>query len=506
MDIINAFFNWLMSKRMAQIEDFMRRPHEVQQTVFEGLMAAGRETEWGRQYGYTRIRNSEQYAREVPMSSYEDLYPYIERTLKGEQGVLWNTEIKWFSKSSGTTNARSKFIPISKESLDGCHYKAGKDMMALYIHLYPETKFFLGKSLGIGGSLHANPFNDRTQCGDVSAVLMKNLPIWAEYIRTPSLDIALMEHWEDKLARMVETVSKENVTTISGVPTWTMVLLQRILEYTGKQTIAEVWPNLEVFVHGAVAFGPYRDSFRQLIGRPDMRFMETYNASEGFFGVQDQRDTEDEMLLMLDYGIYYEFIPLEHIQEEHPRTVALHEVELGKNYAVVISTNGGLWRYKIGDTIRFTSLTPYRIKVSGRTKHFINAFGEEVVIDNAEQAIIEACRQTAALVSNFTAAPVYLGVGQKGGHEWVIEFEKDPADLNRFVSVLDQTLRQVNSDYDAKRQKDIALVLPLVRVAPHGTFYEWMRRRGKLGGQNKVPRLSNSREYVEDLLSMIQPV
>jgi hypothetical protein len=328
---------------------------------------------------------------------------------------------------------------------------------------------------------------------------MKNLPIWAEFLRTPSLEIALMSKWEEKIEKIAQTTIKENVTALSGVPTWTIVILQRILEITGKPNICEVWENIEAFFHGAVAFAPYKSLFRSLIPAETMNYMETYNASEGFFGIQDQKNS-DELLLMLDYGVYYEFIPMEHFEEENPKTLGLDEVEIGKNYALVISTNSGLWRYKIGDTVRFTSLSPYRIKITGRTKHFINAFGEELVIENADTAIEKACKQTGAMVNDYTAAPIYLEIGNKGGHEWIIEFEKEPDSLEKFVHVLDETLRQVNSDYDAKRYMDIALVMPKVHQVPKGTFYEWMRKRGKLGGQNKVPRLSNSRTYVEDIL------
>jgi hypothetical protein len=409
--------------------------------------------------------------------------------MKGEQNLLWSSEIKCFSKSSGTTNARSKFIPVSEEALEECHYKGGKDMLCLYVNNYPETKIFQGKMLGIGGSYQPNHLNPNTYYGDVSALIMKNLPIWAEFLRTPSLEIA-------------QTTIKEKVTALSGVPTWTVVILQRILEITGKSNICEVWENIEAFFHGAVAFAPYKSLFRSLIPSESMNYMETYNASEGFFGIQDQKNS-DELLLMLDYGVYYEFIPIEHAEEENPKTLGLDEVETGKNYALVISTNAGLWRYKIGDTIRFTSLAPYRIKITGRTKHFINAFGEELVIENADTAIEKACQQTGAMVNDYTAAPIFLEIGNKGGHEWIIEFEKAPDNLEKFVCTLDQTLRRVNSDYDAKRYMDIALIMPKVHAVPKGTFYEWMRKRGKLGGQNKVPRLSNSRIYVEDILMSI---
>ena len=491
-----------MKKRIHQIDLFRKYPHEVQNELFISLLEKAKNTEWGRTYGYADIKTPEQFQERVPISTYEEFYPYIERLMKGEQNILWPTKIEWFSKSSGTTNARSKYIPVSKESLEDCHYKGGKDLLSIYVNNYPDTKLFTGKGLSLGGSHRPNEFNSQTSVGDVSAVIMQNLPIWAEAIRTPPLKVALMDNWDEKIAKMVEITTKENVTSLSGVPTWTYVLLNRILEVTGKNNILEVWPNLELFAHGAVAFGPYRELFRQLIPSQQMHYLEIYNASEGFFGIQDQRDTEDEMLLMLDYGVYYEFIPAEEFESEHPKTLQLHEVEVGKNYALVISTNAGLWRYKIGDTIKFTSLQPYRIKISGRTKHYINAFGEEVIVENAEEAIRSACDATGAVITNFTAAPIYIENKSRGGHQWLIEFSQQPNNLERFTDVLDKTLRKINSDYDAKRYQDMALHAPVITVAPQGAFLNWLRSKGKLGGQNKVPRLSNTREYLEEMLEV----
>ncbi|MCX2740510.1 GH3 auxin-responsive promoter family protein [Pontibacter anaerobius] len=491
-----------MKKRIHDIDLFRKYPHEVQLELFQDLISTAKGTEWGKKYGYSDTLSVREFQERVPISTYEDLYPYIERVMKGEQNLLWPSKIEWFAKSSGTTNARSKFIPVSPESLEDCHYKGGKDMLSIYVNLYPDTKLFTGKGLSIGGSHHPSELNANVSCGDVSAVIMQNLPIWAEAIRTPPLKIALMDKWEEKIEKMVEVTVKENVTSLSGVPTWTYVLLKRILAETGKSNILEVWPNLELFTHGAVAFGPYRQLFRDIIPSDKMNYLEVYNASEGFFGIQDQAGTEDEMLLMLDYGVYYEFIPMDQFDEEQPTTLTLDQVELGKNYALVISTNAGLWRYKIGDTVRFTSLSPYRIKISGRTKHFINAFGEEVIVENAEEAITSACSATGAVISNFTAAPVYLESDKRGGHEWLIEFEKEPNDLKRFTQVLDEKLREVNSDYDAKRQNDIALQAPLVHSAPKGTFLNWLSHKGKLGGQNKVPRLSNTRVYLEEIMQV----
>ncbi|MEM0940562.1 MAG: GH3 auxin-responsive promoter family protein [Bacteroidota bacterium] len=502
MEILNSILSWVMKKRIHQIELFMKYPYEVQNELLEDLVKKARRTEYGKKFSFDTIENSEHFQAKVPVVSYEDLFPHIERLMKGEQNILWPSEIRWFAKSSGTTNAKSKFIPVSNEALEDCHYKGGKDLLSIYLNNYPDARMFSGKGLVIGGSHQLNQFdeNAKSYYGDVSAVLLKNLPWWAQMVRTPKLDIALMDEWEEKIDRMVKITSEENVTNISGVPTWMIVLLEKILEYKGVSSILEVWPNLEVFFHGAVSFTPYRNLFKKLIPSTKMRYMETYNASEGFFGIQDLTD-RNEMLLMLDYGIYYEFIPFDQLGKDHPRTIGLEEVEVGKNYAVVITTNAGLWRYKIGDTVTFTTTNPFRIKISGRTKHFINAFGEELIIDNAEQAIAEACKKTEACIDNFTAGPRYLGNGNKGGHEWIIEFNSVPNDLNRFTKLLDEKLREINSDYDAKRYKNIALIEPIIHVVPQKTFYGWMKSRGKLGGQHKVPRLSNDREYLNELLS-----
>lgn len=494
-----------MKKRIHQMELFMRYPIEVQDELLKKLLLIGRPTEYGNKYNFDEIINYEDFKRKIPISTYEDLSPYIERIMRGEQNVLWPTPIKWFSKSSGTTNARSKFIPVSAESLEECHYKAGKDLISIYVNNFPDTKIFSGKSLGIGGSLQENNFDPThsSHFGDVSAVIMQNLPVWAQFLRTPSLETALMNDWEEKIERLARETAEVNVTQLAGVPTWTVLLLQRVAEIKGKSSILEVWPNLEVFFHGAVAFHPYRKLFKQIIPSDDMHYWETYNASEGFFGIQDQPDSED-LLLMLDYGIFYEFIPMDQMDREYPEAISLNEVEVGKNYAMVITTNAGLWRYQIGDTVRFTSISPYRIRISGRTKHFINAFGEEVIVENAETAITKACETTGSVIENFTAAPVYLEQGKRGGHEWIIEFRVMPGDMNEFTAVLDNTLRSINSDYDAKRAHDLALVAPKVHAVAEGTFYQWMKKRGKLGGQNKVPRLSNNREFIDDILEMIR--
>jgi hypothetical protein len=493
-----------MKKRIHQMELFIKYPHEVQDEVLKKLIVSARDTEFGRQYAFDDLLSYEDYKQRVPIHTYEQIYPYISRLMAGEQNLLWPSEIKWFAKSSGTTNARSKFIPVSPEALEDCHFKGGKDLISIYVNNFPDTEMFSGKGLAVGGSLQANEFDlsATSRYGDVSAVIMQNLPPWAQFIRTPSLEVALMSNWEEKIEKLASETAKVNVTNIAGVPTWTILLLKRITELEKKEHILEVWPKLEVFFHGAVAFKPYRNLFKSLIPGDGMRYWETYNASEGFFGIQDRSDSED-LLLMLDYGVFYEFIPTEELERENPKTISLAEVELGKNYAMVISTNSGLWRYNIGDTVRFTSLSPYRIRISGRTKHFINAFGEEVIIENAEAAITKACESTGAVIDNFTAAPVYLEKNKRGGHEWIIEFKVKPDNLEKFTHILDDTLRKINSDYDAKRQHDLALVAPKIHSVAEGTFYNWMKRRGKLGGQNKVPRLSNSRDYVEEILGMI---
>ncbi len=505
MSLFNETLLWLMKRRMPRIEEHFKNPLSLQHSSLEELIFSGRNTEWGKKYGYSEIGNYEQFKAKVPISTYEEIFPYIDRIMHGEQNVLWASPISWFSKSSGTTNARSKFIPVSKESLENCHMMGGKDMITLLINNKPETKIFEGKGLSIGGSLSNNPLNSSLLLGDVSAVVMKNLPIWAQIIRTPSLDVALMDDWDQKIEKMAIETSKENVTSILGVPTWTLVLIEKILEITGKKSILEVWPNFEFLVHGAVAFGPYREMFQNLVfPSSEVRFLEIYNASEGFFAIQDDLSLPDEMLLMLDYGIFYEFIPIGAHGEEVDRVVSLDQVVLGVNYAVLITTNSGLWRYKIGDTVKFTSILPYRIKISGRTKHFINAFGEELIIENAEKAISVACIQTNSEITDYTAAPAYMEGGKKGSHEWVVEFSKAPKDLRIFVEILDRTLREINSDYDAKRSYDLVLEPPKVLVAPKGTFYAWMRARGKLGGQHKVPRLSNNREFLDGVKAHFQ--
>lgn len=480
----------------------MKYPLDVQDEWLHTLISSAENTEWGKLYDYKSILTVQQFKERVPIQNYDTLKPYIERMLQGEQNILWPSEVKWFAKSSGTTSDRSKFIPVSEEALEECHFKGGKDMLSIYCNNRPNSQMFTGKGLVLGGSHQINQLCEDIHYGDLSAVLIKNLPVWAEYYRTPDMSIALMDNYEEKIDRMAEATIKENVTNISGVPTWTIVLAKKVMEITGTKNLLEVWPNLEAYFHGAVNFTPYRQQFKELIPSEEMYYLETYNASEGFFGIQDQ-SYSDELLLMLDYGIYYEFLPLENIEDENPKTLSLDQVELNKNYAIIISTNGGLWRYMIGDTVHFTSLSPFRIKITGRTKHFINAFGEEVIIDNAENALTKACALTNAKIKDYTACPIYFSGEEAGGHEWIIEFEDQPTDFEKFIDVMDDTLREVNSDYDAKRFKDMALRRPKVHNAPKDTFYNWLKQKGKLGGQHKVPRLANNREYVDDILKLL---
>ncbi|QJD78106.1 GH3 auxin-responsive promoter family protein [Spirosoma rhododendri] len=504
MTLLNTTLKWLLQRRLPRIEAMMKDPGAVQQRTFSQLIRSGTRTEWGKQHQYKSIRSVADFQRQVPISSYEDLFPYIERVMMGESKVLWPSPVRWFAKSSGTTNARSKFIPVTPESLDEGHFKGGKDMMALYVANHPDSRTFDGKGLSIGGSLQGNPYAANSAAGDVSAVVMKNLPSWAQFIRTPSVEVALMDEWESKLDRMADITKDQNVTSMLGAPTWGLVLIDKILARTGKQNILEVWPNFELLVHGAVNFQPYRDLFRQQVFPSEsVRYQEVYNASEGFFAIQDDMGRPGEMLLMLDYGIFYEFVPIAESNQPYPKALTIDEVELDQNYALIVSTNGGLWRYRVGDTVRFTSLYPHRLKVSGRTKHFINAFGEEMIVENAEVAVTRACEATGAVIADYTAGPVYMGNGTSGCHEWIIEFAQEPVSMSRFEQILDQTLREINSDYDAKRYNDFVLRPPRIHVVPRGTFYTWMKQRGKLGGQHKVPRLANTREYLDDILGRV---
>ena len=499
MQLFHSLLTWFIKQRIGQIEHFLKNPLDVQEELCIKLIKKAKNTSWGELYDYGSINSIKAYKERVPLQDYESIKPHIKRLMHGEQNVLWPSKITWFAKSSGTTNDKSKFIPVSKEAFEDCHFKGAKDLMSMYCNNNPDTKLFAGKGLIMGGSHQINQLNAESYYGDVSAVIMQNMPFLAQLIQTPERSVALLEDWEEKIEKIMENCMEENVTHVVGVPTWTIVLIKQMLERTGKSNLLEIWPNLELYIHGGVSFKPYQEQFRDLIPSSGMHYLETYNASEGFFGIQDQNRAHD-MLLMLDYGIFYEFLPVEEMGSDSPHTLQLDEVECGRNYAIVISTNAGLWRYTIGDTIKFTSINPFKIQVSGRVKHFINAFGEEVIVDNTDRALAQACHECGAIVKDYTVAPIYISGEEKGGHEWLIEFETEPTDIAKFTEILDAKLKSVNSDYEAKRHKDIALKLPVVHSLSEGTFYEWLRSKGKLGGQHKVPRLSNNRDYVEQIL------
>jgi hypothetical protein len=502
MSFIASIVGWLNTKRLHQIDLFRRFPFEVQEETLFKLVEKAKSTQIGKEYNFDAIKSIQDFQRQVPVVDYEGVKPYVERLRKGEQNLLWPTDVKWFAKSSGTTSDKSKFIPVSKDALEECHFRGGKDILAIYADLYPDTNVFSGKGLTLGGSHQIDNFSNESYYGDLSAILIENVPWWVDFIRTPSSKVALIPEWEKKLEQLTHEALKENVTNIAGVPSWNLVMIKHILDYTGKNNLLEIWPNLELFTHGGVSFTPYREQFKRVIPSPNMHYLETYNASEGFFAIQDDPN-RDDMLLMLDYGIFFEFIPVDQLGSPKPEVLTIADVKLNQNYAMVITTNSGLWRYLIGDTVTFTSTFPHKIKITGRTKHFINAFGEEVIVDNAEQALRVACDKTGALISEYTAAPIYMGDNAKGAHEWIIEFEKEPSDLSFFTTVLDNALCSINSDYEAKRYKGITLSPPVVRSLEKGTFFKWMRERGKLGGQNKVPRLSNTREFVDGILEMV---
>ncbi len=500
--LFNSIASWLLKKRYHQIELFLKYPAEVQQEVLQQLLDLAEDTELGKKYDFTEVSNYEMYRERVPIVSYEEIEPMIERTRKGEQNIFWPTSIKWFAKSSGTTNAKSKFIPVSTEALEDCHYKSGKDLLCLYLNNNENSQLFKGKGLRLGGSKELYEDNG-TFFGDLSAILIDNMPFWAEFSSTPSNRVSLMSEWESKMNAIISESIQENVTSLAGVPSWMLVLLNNVLEVTGKQHLFEVWENLEVYFHGGVSFNPYREQYERLLPRKSFKYYEIYNASEGFFAIQD-RNHADDLLLMLDYGIFYEFIPMDSYGEPLEKAIPLWEVETGVNYALVITTNAGLWRYKIGDTVRFTSTNPYRIKITGRTKHYINAFGEELIIENAEEALRNSCKETGAEVADYTVAPIYMSGKEKGAHEWVIEFRKAPDEIEYFTEVLDAALKKVNSDYEAKRYNNMTLTMPKVHIAPEKTFYNWLKSKNKLGGQHKIPRLSNNRDYIEELLQMNQ--
>jgi hypothetical protein len=504
MSILNPAVKSYMKMRASVIDNFMLNPIDTQKRVFNDLLATAQFTEYGKKYNFNHINSIEEFQKLVPINNYDSLKPYIQRILEGEQNLLWPSEITWFAKSSGTTSDKSKFIPVSKEAMEDNHFKSGKDALALYISRSPESNIVGGKCLVIGGSHQLNQLNDDSFYGDLSAVMMQNMPLAGQYLRTPDLSIALMDEWEEKIELMAQSTIHENVTFITGVPTWTLVLFKRILEITGKQHMLEVWPNLELYLHGGVSFTPYREQFRHFIPSDSMQYVDSYNASEGFFASQDTNNCDDGMLLFLNHGIFYEFIPMDVFDTDSQYAVQLKDVVLNKQYAIVISTNTGLWRYVIGDTVMFTSTTPYRIKVTGRTSFYLNAFGEEVIVANADAAIAAASQRTGAIVVDYSAAPIYMTDTSNGGHEWIIEFEKLPCTLEQFTNELDAALKAINSDYEAKRQKDIALRKPIIHQMPIGGFAEWLKSMGRLGGQHKVPRLNNDRKLLEQMLQFVK--
>ena len=500
MKLLSPAISRLARLRSWRIENWVGDPVAAQREVLQHLITSAQYTEFGRKYNFEKLFSIREYKKNVPIHEYDDIKPYILRMMEGEENILWNTPVYWFAKSSGTTSDKSKFIPVSDESLAETHYKASKDVLTNYYNNFPESDLLTGKSLVVGGSHQVHQVNEQVQYGDLSAVLMQNTPFWGHWIRTPELSVALLDEWENKIEKLAASTITENVTSIAGVPTWSLVLIKRILELSGKTTLAEVWPKLELYIHGGVSFIPYRDQFQKLIGK-SINYLEIYNASEGFIAAQEKPE-DDGLLLFTDHGIFYEFMPVEEYGSPNPETIGLNDVEPGKNYAVVITTNGGLWRYLIGDTVQFTSVNPYKIKVSGRLKHFINAFGEELIVDNSDKAMAMASAKTGALVADYTAAPVYFSDNSNGAHEWLIEFDQPPGSLEEFCHELDAALQSINSDYEAKRHKDIALRMPLIHAVKKGTFTEWLRRKGKLGGQHKVPRLSNDRKLLEEIFNL----
>ena len=496
---ITGIVRKVFESRQLELEKHQNEGKALQEAVLNRLVAEAKETEFGRNHAFATMKGYDDFARHIPINTYEELKDSIDRMRHGEADILWPGRVKWYAKSSGTTNDKSKFIPVSPEGLKRMHYKGGFDAVAMYLQNNPKSRIFDGRALILGGS-HAPNYNLKgSLVGDLSAILIENMPAAGMYLRVPSKQTALMEHFEPKMEAIANETINTNVVSLSGVPSWMLVLIKHILEKTGKKTLEQVWPNLEVFFHGGVAFTPYREQYKQIIQKSDMLYLETYNASEGYFATQSDL-TDPAMLLMIDYGVFYEFIPLEELGKEHPKIVPLWDVKLNKNYAMVISTSAGLWRYMIGDTVKFTSKNPYKIVITGRTKHFINAFGEELIVDNAEKGLAKACAATGAMITDYSAAPVFMDANAKCRHQWLIEFAKMPDDLGRFAKILDDTLKEINSDYEAKRQNNLALQQLEIIVARKGLFHDWLDRKGKLGGQHKIPRLSNTRTYIEDML------
>ncbi len=491
----------LFLPRLKELTKYDTQAEELQTKVLKKLITAAQHTEWGKKHNFSCIRNYESYRQSSPVNTYEELKLYIDRMRHGEKDVLWKGSVKWYAKSSGTTNDKSKFIPVSKDILRDTHYRGGTDSVVAYLRNNPNSRFFQGKSLILGGS-HAPNYNlPNSLVGDLSAILIENISPLVNLLRTPAKSVALLSDFEQKREKIAQLTLHQDIVSISGVPSWMLSVLTRVMELSGKQHLEEVWPNLEVFFHGGVAFTPYREQYKQLITKPDMHYMETYNASEGFFGIQ-MDPADPAMNLMVDYGIFYEFIPMDELEKDNPTVIPLWGVETGRNYAMVISSSGGLWRYMIGDTVRFTQTNPYKFVITGRTKSFINAFGEELIVDNAEKGLAAACEATNAQVLEYTAAPVFMDAKGKCRHQWVIEFAKEPSSLSDFARILDGKLQEINSDYEAKRYKDITLQPLEIIPARKGVFNDWLKNKGKLGGQHKIPRLSNSRTYIDEILSL----
>jgi hypothetical protein len=497
LPIINSIASWVLKQRIHQIELFLKYPHEVQDELLMNLLRTSENTIVGKHYDFNSIKSYQTFKERIPISSYEDIEPFIEQTRQGEQNIFWNTPIKWFAKSSGTTNAKSKFIPVSNEALENCHYKGSKDLLCLYLNNNEDSQLFIGKSLRLGGSSQIYE-NNNTFFGDLSAILIENMPIWAEFSSTPSSRVSLMSEWESKIRAIINESMNENVTSFAGVPSWMLVLMNKVLEETGKGNLFEIWPNLEVYFHGGVSFEPYREQYKKILPSSSFKYYEIYNASEGFFAIQDLNNSKD-LWLMLDYGIFYEFIPMSVFGTSEEKAIRLSDVEINVNYAILITTNAGLWRYLLGDTVRFTSLSPYRIRVTGRTKHHINVFGEELMVENTDQAISKTCQITNTEVVDYTVAPIFMKDKEKGAHEWMIEFKNNPKNVEEFQKVLDETLQSLNSDYEAKRYNNMTLNPLVINVARANLFYDWLKEQDKLGGQHKIPRLSNKRDYLEQL-------
>ncbi len=496
--IVNKLY---FQPRRKELEQYIHHAEVLQQEVMQYLLERAKHTEYGRKHLFAAIKTYEDFAQNIPVNTYEELKKDIDRMRHGEENILWPGQVKWYAKSSGTTNDKSKFIPITSEGLQNIHYKGGKDVVTYYLSNHPKSHLFEGKGLILGGSHSPNYNLPNSLVGDLSAILIENINPLANLVRVPKKETALLSDFEVKRDRIAHETLHKNITNLSGVPSWMLSVLVRVMELSGKQHLEEVWQNLEVFFHGGIAFTPYRKQYEQLITKSDMHYMETYNASEGFFGVQND-PTDSSMMLMLDYGVFYEFLPMDEFESDHPNIVPLSGIELGRNYAMLISTSCGLWRYMIGDTIKFTSKDPYKFIITGRTKYFINAFGEELIMDNAEKGLAAACKATGALISDYTAAPIYMDSNAKCRHQWLIEFAKEPESVAEFANILDKKLQEINSDYEAKRFHDITLQSLEIIVARQGLFNDWLKNKGKLGGQHKIPRLSNSRTNLEEMIAL----